>query len=104
MQPPCEATLLRIVLGDDHVFGHHALYEEIVLKAHAKGMAGATVVRGLMGYGPATQHVEPLIPLGGRPVIIEIIDTEPRIRDFLPSIQSMLEGSLLTLQKVSVLS
>ncbi len=101
MQPPCDATLLRIVLGDDCVFGNHGVHDQIVHKANAMGLAGATVVRGIIGYGPATRDA---IPLGGRPVIIEIIDTESKIREFLPSIRPMIKGSLVTKQKISVLN
>ena len=101
MQPPCDATLLRIVLGDDRIFGHRGVLDQVVHKANAMGLAGATVVRGISGYGPVTRDA---IPLGGRPVIIEVIDTESKIREFLPSIRPLIKGSLVTQQKISVLN
>lgn len=99
-----QSTLLRIVLGDDRVFGMHAFYQQLVLSAHRLGLAGATVTRAVIGYGPATRDIEPLLPLAGRPVIIEIIDSTEKIGEFLAAVRGSLAGALVTVQKVDVLS
>jgi len=99
-----ESTLLRIVLGDDRMFGMHAFYQQVVLAAHSMGLAGATVTRGVAGYGPASRDVQPLLPLAARPVIIEIIDSAEKIAAFLAAVRGTLQDALVTVQKVAVLS
>lgn len=104
LQAPCEAVLLRIFLGDDDVFESHPLYDQLVLKARALGMAGATVTRGVLAYGPATIALESRLRLSeDLPVIVEIIDREAAIQTFLAAVDPMLQSSVVTLQKVSVL-
>jgi len=94
---------LRIFIGDDDVFENRPLYDQLVLQARSLGMAGATVTRGLLAYGPATIELEsPLRLSEDLPVIIEIIDHEENIRAFLTVADSMLNSCLVTLQKVSV--
>jgi uncharacterized protein len=101
---PCEATLLRIYLGDDDVFESRPLYDQLVLKARSLGIAGATVTRGLLAYGPATIELESRLRLSeDLPVVLEIIDDEQNIRAFLAVADDMLESSVVTLQRVTVL-
>lgn len=104
LRAPCEATLLRIFLGDDDVFESRPLYDQLVLKARSLGIAGATVTRGVLAYGPATIELEARLRLSeDLPVIVEIIDHEENIRAFLAVADDMLESSVVTLQKVSVI-
>ena len=98
-----ESTLLRIILDDDRVLGMHTVYQQLVLAAHRMGLAGATVTRGLVGYGPASRNTEPLLPLASPPVIIEIVDSAERISEFLAAVRSLLDDALVTVQKVMVL-
>lgn len=103
MHAPCEATLLRIFIGDDDAYDDKPLYHQIVLKARALEMAGATVTRGLLAYGPATRELQIMLRLSeDLPVVIEIIDTEQKINQFLPAIEDMIGSGVVTLQKVAV--
>ena len=104
LRAPCEAALLRIFLGDDDVYGDKPLYDQLVLKARELGLAGATVTRGLLAFGPATIRSESRLRLSeDLPVIVEIIDTEESVRRFLEAADGMLESGVATLQSVSVL-
>jgi uncharacterized protein len=98
-----EATLLRIFVGYDDAFGDKPLHEQIVLKARALEMAGATVTRGILAYGPASKELRILLRLSeDAPIVIEIVDSEEKIRTFLTAVDHMIESGLVTLQKVSV--
>ncbi len=105
MQIPEEATLLRIFLGESDRWEHKPLYEAIVLKAREAGLAGATVLRGPMGYGKSSRlHTAKILRLSmDLPLVIEIVDSEEKIQAFLPSLDSMMGGGLVTLEKVRVL-
>jgi len=104
MHAPCDATLLRIYVGYDDTFNNMPLYDEIVLKARAMEMAGATVTRGLLGYGPASRELQIVLRLSeDLPIVIDIVDTDEKIREFLPIVDGMVETGLVTLQKVSVI-
>jgi uncharacterized protein len=103
-----EAKLLRVFLGESDRIGHSALYERIVLEARRTGMAGATVTRGLMGYG-ATSRIRTarILDLSADlPVVVEIADREDRIDRFLPVLHDLFAaagcGGLVTLEKVQV--
>ncbi len=104
MPAPGKLTLLRIIIGDDRIFGTHALHQELVVAAHRMGLAGATVMRGVIGYGPASRDIEPLLPLAGRPVIIEIIDSAEKISEFFAAVGDTIRDALVTVQTVDVLS
>jgi len=100
---PCEATLLRIFIGDDDAYDNKPLYDQIVLTARAMGMAGATATRGQLAYGPATGEQKVLLRLSeDLPIVIEIIDTEQNVKRFLAAVDPMIGSGLVTLQKVSV--
>lgn len=105
MQIPTDATLLRIFLGESDRWEHRPLYEAIVLKARESHLAGATVLRGPMGFGKSSRlHTAKILRLSvGLPIVIEIVDSEEKINAFLPTIESMLGGGLVTLEKVKVL-
>jgi len=105
MQVPKQATLLRIFVGEDDRHGHQPLYQAIVLKARELHLAGATVLRGPMGYGHSSRlHTTKILRLSeDLPVVVEIVDSEERINDFLPVLDGMMTSGLITLERVAVL-
>ena len=105
MQIPEDAMLLRIFIGEDDRHGGAPLHEAIVLKAREMHLAGATVLRGPLGYGHSSRlHTAKILRLSDDlPVVIEIVDSEERIESFLPVLDTMMEGGLVTLEKVRVL-
>ncbi|MEA2778487.1 MAG: uncharacterized protein QOK29_31, partial [Rhodospirillaceae bacterium] len=105
MQIPREAVLLRIFIGEDDRHGHQPLYEAIVLKAREQHLAGATVLRGPMGFGHSSRlHTSKILRLSeDLPLVIEIIDSEVKINAFLPLLDHMLGSGLVTLERVRVL-
>ena len=105
MHLPHEAMLLRIFIGESDRWHHHPLYESIVLKARELHLAGATVLRGPMGYGKSSRlHTAKILRLSmDLPLVIEIVDTEEKINDFLPTLDEMMKGGLVTLEKVKVI-
>ena len=104
MQIPAESLLLRIFLGESDRWHHQPLYEAIVLKAREAHLAGATVLRGPMGFGKASRlHTAKILRLSmDLPVVIEIVDAEEKIRAFLPILDPMMQGGLVTLENVHV--
>src|SRR5215211_6340132 len=105
MQIPKQAVLLRIFIGEDDRFGTSPLYEAIVLKARELHLAGATVLRGPMGFGKSSRvHTAKILRLSfDLPLVIEIVDSEAKISGFLPVLSEMLNGGLVTLEKVRVM-
>lgn len=105
MQIPTDAVLLRIFLGESDRWEHTPLYEAIVLKARELHLAGATVLREPMGFGKASRlHTAKILRLSmDLPLVIEIVDSEEKINSFLPELEKMLGGGLVTLEKVKVL-
>jgi PII-like signaling protein len=105
MQIPREATLLRIFIGENDRFDHKPLYEAIVLKARELHLAGATVLRGPMGFGHSSRlHTAKILRLSeDLPFVIEIVDSEDNIQSFLPSLDTMMQSGLVTLEKVRVM-
>ncbi|HZQ45947.1 MAG TPA: DUF190 domain-containing protein, partial [Verrucomicrobiae bacterium] len=105
MQIPRDAALLRIFIGESDRDHHRPLYESIVLKAREAHLAGATVLRGPMGFGKSSRlHTAKILRLSmDLPVVIEIIDSEEKIRAFLPTLNGMIGGGLVTLEKVQVI-
>ena len=106
MRLPEEAELLRIFIGEsDH---HHGrpLYEAIVLEARKRGMAGATVLRGVMGFGADSRmHTAKILRLSeDLPIIVEIVDKPERIAEFLPELDQMIQEGLITLEKARVIA
>lgn len=105
MQIPTDAVLLRIFLGESDRWEHRPLYEAIVLKAREAHLAGATVLRGPMGFGKASRvHTSKILRLSADlPLVIEIVDSEENINAFLPALETMMGGGLVTMEKVKVL-
>src|SRR5437016_9320920 len=105
MQIPKQALLLRIFIGEDDKFGSSPLYEAIVLKAREQHLAGATVLRGSMGFGASSRlHTTKILRLSeDLPLVIEIVDSEEKIQAFLPVLDAMMGSGLVTLEKVQVL-
>ena len=105
MQIPADAVLLRIFLGENDRHEHRPLYEAIVLKAREAGLAGATVLRGPMGFGHSSHlHTTKILRLSeDLPLVIEMVDSEERINGFLPTLDAMMGSGLVTLEKVKVL-
>ena len=104
MQIPKEAVLLRIFIGESDKWEHKPLYEAIVLKAREMHLAGATVLRGPMGFGKASRlHTAKILRLSmDLPLVIEIVDSEENINTFLPVLDGMVGGGLVTTEKVKV--
>lgn len=105
MQLPQDSLLLRIFIGESDRFEGRPLYEAIVLKAREAGLAGATVLRSPMGYGANSRlHTAKILRLSGDlPMIIEIVDEEAKINSFLPVLDAMMGGGLVTLEKIKVI-
>jgi PII-like signaling protein len=105
MEIPKDAMLLRIFFGEDDRFEGKPLYEAIVQKAREMHFAGATVLRGPMGFGHSSHlHTAKVLRLSfDLPIIIEIVDTEARINEYLPILDGMMASGLVTLEKVQVL-
>lgn len=99
-----DSMLLRIYLGESDRCGQHPLYEAIVMKARECHLAGATVLRGPMGFGASSRlHTAKILRLSqDLPIIIEIVDTETKIQAFLPMLDGLLGGSLVTVEPVKV--
>lgn len=105
MHIPEDGYLLRIFVGESDRHGHHTLYEAIVLKAREMGLAGATVTRGVMGFGKhSIIHTAKILRLSeDLPMIVEIADSLENIERFLPTLDEMIKDGLVTLEKVRVI-
>jgi PII-like signaling protein len=105
MEIPRESILLRIFIGENDRSGHQPLYEAIVLKARELHMAGATVLRGPMGFGASSRlHTAKILRLSeDLPIVVEIVDSEEKIHGLLPHLETMLASSLVTIERVEVI-
>lgn len=105
MPIPPDAVLLRIFIGESDRDDGRPLYESIVLKAREMHLAGATVLRGAMGFGHSSRlHTSKILRLSeDLPLVIEIVDSEEKINGFLPVLESIMTSGLVTLEKVRVL-
>ena len=105
MKIPENGKLLRIFIGESDRWHHRPLYEAIVLKARELGLAGATVLRGPMGFGANSHlHTAKILRLSvDLPLVIEIVDSEEKIQGFLPVLDGMMEGGMVTLENVKCL-
>jgi len=106
MKLPSEALLLRIFIGESDKAGGKPLYEVITEEARQRGMAGATVLRGFLGFGATSRiHTSKVLRLSeDLPVVIEIVDSEERIEAFLPELDTLIEEGLVTLEKVRIIA
>ncbi|MCX7985244.1 MAG: DUF190 domain-containing protein [Bacteroidetes bacterium] len=105
-----EGKLLRIFIGESDKYKHQALYEAIVLAAKERGLAGCTVLRGVEGFGADSRviHTAKILRLSeDLPIVIEIVDTEDKLQQFLPLIDEMIEsancGAMITLEKAMII-
>lgn len=105
MKVPEQGYLLRIFIGEQDRFDGKPLYEALVLKAREAGLAGATVIRGDMGYGRSSVlHTSKILRLSeDLPIVVEIVDSLVKIEKFLPLIDEMITDGLVTLEKVQVI-
>ncbi|MGA8658145.1 MAG: DUF190 domain-containing protein [Chthoniobacterales bacterium] len=105
MELPRDAMLLRIFIGEEDELQGVPLYEKIVLKARQLKLAGATVLRGPMGFGKSSHlHTAKILRLSlDLPMVIEIVDSEDKIREFLPVLDEMMRGGLATLERVQAI-
>jgi PII-like signaling protein len=105
MNIPEEGYLLRIFIGESDRYGHRPLYEEIVLKAREAGLAGATVLRGVMGFGRnSILHTAKILRLSeDLPMVVEIVDSLEKVKAFMPQLDEMIKDGLVTLEEVKVI-
>jgi PII-like signaling protein len=104
MEVPREAVLLRIFVGENHRHHNLPLYEAIVLKARQMHLAGATVLRGPMGFGKSSRlHEAKAFKISSDlPIVIELVDSSEKIEAFLPVIDTMIDSGLVTLERAEV--
>ncbi len=97
--------MLRIIIGESDRWQHKPLYEAIVLKAREMQLAGATVLRGAMGFGKSSRlHTSKILRLSfDLPIVIEVVDSEEKINGFLPVVDEMMQGGLITMEKLRVI-
>jgi uncharacterized protein len=104
-----KAQLLRIFIGESDKIGHIPVYEKIVVAANEANLLGATVFKGVMGFGADSKiHTSKVLRLSeDLPLVIEIVDTEEKIQNFMPTLDSLLEksnsGGLITLEKATII-
>ncbi len=105
MKIPADGKLLRIFIGEADKWEGKPLYEEIVLLAKKSGMAGATAIKGFMGFGcKSHMHTMKLLRLSeDLPIVIEIVDSEEKINQFIPQLDVMVKEGLITLEKANVI-
>ena len=100
-----EGKLLRIFLGETDRWQHRPLYEEIIRKAREMGLAGATVIRGIEGFGANSHlHTTRILRLSeDLPLIIEVVDTAEKVDELVAAVEPMIEEGLMTVERVQVL-
>jgi len=105
MKLPAEGKLLRIFIGEQDRWGSQPLYEAIVHLAKKEGLAGATAIKGFLGFGcKSRMHTAKILRLSeDLPIVIEIVDSEEKINAFLPRLDEMVKEGLITLEKAQVI-
>ncbi len=104
MNVPSDAALLRIYIGENDSYQERPLANALVLKAREMGLAGATALRGLMGYGqPAHVREAELLLARDRPILIEVVDNHDKIEAYLAAVQPMIRSGLITIENIRVL-
>ncbi|MDD5115625.1 MAG: DUF190 domain-containing protein [Candidatus Omnitrophica bacterium] len=105
MKIPADGKLLRVFIGEADKFNGKPLYEEIILLAKRSGLAGVTAVKGFMGFGcKSHMHTSNILRLSeDLPVVIEIVDSEEKINQFIPQLDAMVKEGLITLEKANVI-
>ena len=104
MQLNGEAMLLRIYIGESDHWHHKPLYQEVVQAARRQGLAGATVLRGIEGFGASSRiHTSRILSLSeDLPLVIEIVDTADKVEGFLATVDELLTEGLVTMERVEV--
>ncbi len=99
-----EGLLVRIFIGESDKWNHKPLYEEIVREARERGLAGATVLRGIEGFGAHSRlHTARILRLSeDLPLVIEIVDEASKVKSFLDEVDDMIEEGMVTLERVEV--
>ena len=102
---PEDGYLLRVFVGESDRHGHRPLYEAVVLKAREAGLAGATVLRGVMGFGRHSLiHTTKILRLSeDLPMVVEIVDSREKIEAFMPALDELITDGLVTLERVNVI-
>jgi uncharacterized protein len=105
MKLPSEAELLRVFIGESDTHQGRPLYEVLVEEARRRGLAGATVLRGTIGFGASSRiHTAHILRLSeDLPMVVEIVDTPEKIAAFLPDLDALIEEGLVTLERVRVI-
>src|SRR6059036_3822707 len=105
MKIPENGKLLRIFIGESDRWHRQPLYEAIVLKARELGLAGATVLRGPMGFGANSRiHTAKILRLSmDLPIVIEMVDSEEKLNEFLPDLKEMIGSGLVTMENIKVI-
>jgi len=105
MSLPSKGKLLRVFVGESDHWDGRPLYEAIVLEAKKRGLAGATVIKGFMGFGAASRiHTAKLLELSqDLPIIVEIVDTAEKIEAFVPDVDRMMGDGLITIEPAEIL-
>ena len=105
MKIPADGKLLRIFIGEQDKWHDRPLYEAIIHLAKKEGMAGATAIKGFMGFGAKSRmHTAKILRLSeDLPIVIEMVDSEEKINKFLPHLDEMVKEGLITLEKVNVI-
>ncbi len=105
MNLPEEGMLLRIFIGESDTYKGKTLYEQIVIKARELNLAGATVIRGIMGFGAHSRiHTAKLLALSeDMPVVVEIVDTEEKLNSLLPFLDEIMKDGMITVEKAKVI-
>lgn len=105
MKLPQEGQLLRIFIGESNRHDGRPLYESIVLKARALNLAGATVLRGIMGYGANSRlHTAKILRLSeDMPIVVEVVDTQKNIEKLLPFLDEVVGEGLITIENIRVI-
>jgi PII-like signaling protein len=105
MNIPEEGYLLRVFIGESDKSGHRPLYEEIVLRAREAGLAGATVLRGVMGFGKnSILHTAKILRLSeDLPMVVEIVDSLEKVEAFVPTLDALIKDGLVTIEKIRVI-
>jgi len=100
-----EQVLMRIFIGESDRHGHKPLYEALVELLRSEGFAGATVLRGVCGFGAnRVYHTQKLLDLSADlPLVVEVIDTQEKINAIMPRIDAMMGGGMITLEKATVI-
>ena len=105
MQLPQEGSLLRVFIGEADKHEHKPLYEWIVLQAREQNLAGATVLRGMMGFGANTRKIQTFrfdTLSEDLPIVVEIVDTQDKLERFIELIEPHIKAGLVTLEKAQI--